>query len=399
MQAKTVGPHRLLCGDNLELLPTLADGSVDLISTDPPYGISFMGKAWDKALPDPQTWVECYRVLKPGGSAVVMSGARLDCLWRMCRDLEAAGFELEQTAFFWCYRSGFPKGQDLGKAIDARAGAQREVIGTRVDAFGDAELSETDDGRNLWGKPSTKEAVLYGGPATDLAVALDGWYTKGKVKPAVEVIIWARKPISEKTELANMERHGVGGVNCGACMIPSDEPIPVNVLPEWSGFGELKQPEYVQKQQAGRFPANLLVTGAETCGVDALGEEDSRYFSVSKWAEEHGYSEDWAAVAEAGVLQVCKPAASEKSAGLDGPCKHPTCKPVTLFAYLIEFLTRPGAVVLDPFAGSGTTLCAAAMTGRAGIGMELEPDYFTIMEARVRHWQTQNEPPAIEGDL
>ena len=171
MREEIIGGQRLICGDNLQAMPALAAASVDLVATDPPYGISFMGKAWDKALPDPQTWAECYRVLKPGGSAVVMSGARLDCLWRMCRDLEAAGFELEQTALFWCYRSGFPKGGDLSKMADARAGAEREVTGVcHRQGRRSGILGEVVD--------IAHETSL---PATPLAVALDGWFTKGKV--------------------------------------------------------------------------------------------------------------------------------------------------------------------------------------------------------------------------
>lgn len=479
-------------GDNLKVLPAIPDSSIDLLLTDPPYGWSFMGKEWDKALPSPKTWPECYRVLKPGGSCVVMSGARLDCLWRMCRDLEEAGFELQTTAFFWCYRSGFPKGTDLSKAADTswvrnpefdevrawlrkrvhelglthkeidRAlgnenshkashyiGKSQPLLPTPKDWDVIKQLLNVEDDlhrpvssfrsfeREIVAERKVNRGVAFSSegpdvlpvtiPTTDTAKSLDGWFTKGKVKPAVEVIIWARKPTSEKTELDNMVRWGVGGVNCGECMVPSDEPISVNVLPEWSGFGQLKQPDYVPKQQAGRFPANLIVTD------EALGLEDSRYFDIDRWAAEHGYSEDWAAAAEAGVLQIPKPSKAEKDAGCkelqesqgslthndsgrdsggklfcqicgkrQGACScvepewgyhnpntrhnnHPTCKPVTLMAYIISFLTKPDATVLDPFCGSGTTLVAAMQTGRNAIGIELEPEYCTIARARADH--------------
>jgi hypothetical protein len=467
MTEETIGGQRLLCGDCLDVLPRLPEDSVDLIATDPPYGIAFMGKQWDKSLPDPRVWRECLRVLKPGGSAVVMSGSRLDCLWRMCRDLEGAGFELEQTALFWCYRSGFPKGTDLSKAADARAevpcpdcdgpvdfsvdvaeqerylgdwkpcercggrgtirGAEREVVG--VGAHAQKRNGSSPgilDRSSTW----TDAIPMDTAPATDLARDLDGWFTKGKVKPAVEVIIWARKPNSERTELDNMVRWGVGGVNCGACMVPwTDDGDKGDTTRFSSGTGGYLQANgqnmrpWIEKRiaagepvtrggfaPAGRFPANLLVTD------EALGTDDSRYFSVTAWAAEHGYSDDWAAAAGAGLLQVAKPSRGEKNAGCEGlPQRlcgtmdgghvvsdgrtapktgkvlstnhHPTCKPVTLFAYLIEFLTRPGAIVLDPFLGSGTTLVAAAATGREGIGIELNADYLEIAAARVRHAQ------------
>lgn len=108
-------------GDCRELLREVETGSVDMICTDPPYAISFMGRSWDKTLPDPAIWQECLRVLKPGGFAFVMSGARTDCLWRLCRDLNAAGFDLEYSMLHWVYRSGFPKALDVGKDFDRSA--------------------------------------------------------------------------------------------------------------------------------------------------------------------------------------------------------------------------------------------------------------------------------------
>src|SRR3990167_3581813 len=104
-------------GDCLEVLPTLAAGSVDCVCTDPPYGIAFMGKHWDQALPDPTIWRELLRVVKPGGFAAVMSSARMDCLWRMARDLEEAGWDVGYSMIGWGYCSGFPEGLDVGKAI------------------------------------------------------------------------------------------------------------------------------------------------------------------------------------------------------------------------------------------------------------------------------------------
>jgi len=430
-------PYQLYTGDCLDFLPTIQDNSVDLVATDPPYGIGFMGKSWDSSLPNPQVWKECCRVLKPGGSALVMSGSRLDCLWRMCRDLEAAGFELSQTALYWCYRSGFPKGGDLSKLADARAGAEREITDRHTNTKPPRQPDKWGMNSQSAHRESAKgERFDYAtAPATDLARELDGWFTKGKVKPAVEVIIWARKPISEKTELDNMTKWGVGGVNCGACMVPSDEPITVNVLEQWSGLGQLKQPAYVSQQQSGRFPANLIVT-------DNAAGAGSKYFDIDRWASENGFTEDgWVEAAEAGVLQIPKPSKAEKNAGCEGLEKHtatvtmalvkqcancggkainsrglacgcdkptpilvkqaekpranhhPTCKPVTLMAYLISFFTKPGAHVLDPFMGSGTTLVAAIQTNRIPTGIELDPDYVEIARARANHAATLTKPP------
>lgn len=362
----------IINNDCLIGMSPISEKSIDMICTDPPYGINFMGKDWDKALPNPDVWSECFRILKPGGSAVVMSGARLDCLWRMCQDLELAGFELAQTAFFWTYNTGFPKGTNLSKA--AIESNEPEYI--------------------------TKE--------------LDGWFTKGKVKPAVEVIIWARKPISESSEFNNMALHGVGGVNCGDCMLPFDGD-------EWeypageggvSGYHihskQFRVDNPIKANPKGRFPANLIVTD------DSIGE-DSRFFSIDTWAKENGYSEDWVDVADSGILNIKKPSRAEKEEGcelLDGKFSgmsngaqihgegydkgqaiglnrvikkknhHPTCKPVKLMAFLVNFLTKKGQTVLDPFCGSGTTGVACMQSRRNFIGFEINTEYVEIANAR-----------------
>lgn len=342
---------------------------------------------------------------------MVMSGSRLDCLWRMCRDIEEAGFELNQTAMVWVTRQGFPKGQDFSKAYDQRVGAEREVVGEHPYASR-RENGVRGRGETVCWEGGDLHTPTLTAPATETAKELDGFFSKGKIKPAIEFLIVGRKPISEKTELDNMLKHGVGGVNCGECMIPSDEPIPVNVLPEWSGFGQLQQPYYVQKQQTGRFPSNCMVSN------QALGPEDSKYFDIEKWASQHGYSDDWALAAQAGVLQISKPSKAEKNAGCEGipptphysedtptPQRdnreqvsyhnnHPTCKPVTLMAYVISLLTKPNAHVLDPFCGSGTTLVAAIQTNRIPTGIELDCSYVEIARARATHAATLTKQPA-----
>ena len=119
----------LIKGDSLIELAKLKDNSVDLIVTDPPYGYSFMGKEWDKALPDKRIWKECLRVLKHGGFAYVMSAPRQDVLSRMMIDLEGAGFNTSFTSMYWAYASGFPKAMNISKAVDKKLGVEREVVG------------------------------------------------------------------------------------------------------------------------------------------------------------------------------------------------------------------------------------------------------------------------------
>jgi len=119
--------QELLLGDAKDRLKELKDNSVDLLATDPPYGISFMGKGWDKVLPDTKIWKESYRVLKPGSFIAVMSSPRSDVLYRMIKDLEDAGFDMSFSPIMWTYHTGFPKASDTSKMIDKRLGVDTDL--------------------------------------------------------------------------------------------------------------------------------------------------------------------------------------------------------------------------------------------------------------------------------
>src|SRR3954465_3712848 len=121
-----MGALRVVTGDCLEVLPTVGDGSVDAIVTDPPYGLGFMGKQWDDLPPGVKWARECLRVLKPGGHLLAFGGSRT--YHRLASAIEDAGFEI-RDCIMWLYGSGFPKSLDVSKAIDKAAGAEREVIG------------------------------------------------------------------------------------------------------------------------------------------------------------------------------------------------------------------------------------------------------------------------------
>ena len=115
---------RILRGDALAKLKTLPDCSVDSVVTDPPYGLSFMGKRWDYDVPPVEVWVECLRVLKPGGHLLAFAGTRTQ--HRMCVRIEDAGFEIRDM-IAWVYGSGFPILSDVSKAIDKAAGVERVI--------------------------------------------------------------------------------------------------------------------------------------------------------------------------------------------------------------------------------------------------------------------------------
>lgn len=120
--------NRIICGDCNEVMREMPDESVDLLVTDPPYGLKFMGKNWDKAVPSVEIWKECLRVLKPGAFAFIMCSPRQDCLARMIVNLQDAGFETGFTSIYWAYASGFPKAQNIGKAVDKRGGNSPTLV-------------------------------------------------------------------------------------------------------------------------------------------------------------------------------------------------------------------------------------------------------------------------------
>jgi site-specific DNA-methyltransferase (adenine-specific) len=438
---------RLLLGDCLDKLKELEDNSVDSIVTDPPYGLSFMGKQWDYDVPSTQIWEECMRVLKPGGHLLAFAGSRT--YHRMAVRIEDAGFEIRDM-ISWLYGSGFPKSMDISKQIDKRFGGEREIIGSRVDAFGDAELSETEDGRNLWGKSSTKEVPLFSNEAaTDEAKKWQGWGTA--LKPAHEPVVMARKPLEENTVVDNVLKHGTGGINIDESRIPTDETITNHSRSAESAvskgkYGDSKEQETHQTdgQKMGRFPANLILdeeagemldeqTGVlssgfmkagtarlmsdnpnkntygkwnpDTVANDTYGDEGgaSRFFycpKTSKTDRNEGLAdfEEKQTVGGGGGIGDYKDdvnSASGKFGSEKAPSKnfHPTVKPTDLMLYLIRLVTPKGGTTLDPFMGSGSTGKAAIRGGFDFVGIEREKEYMKIAEARIQY---EKDNPYIE---
>ena len=193
-------------GDCVEVIKTLDDNSIDSVVTDPPYALSFMGKDWDSFGDGKgyQKWCEewareCLRVLKPGGYLLAFGGTRT--YHRLACAIEDAGFEIRDS-LHWIYGSGFPKSLNVSKAIDKAAGAEREVIGDKLDR----------PGYHLHAGPKAGEALGSGinghtederlrsaqitAPATQEAQTWEGWGTA--LKPAHEPIVMARKPLQRR---------------------------------------------------------------------------------------------------------------------------------------------------------------------------------------------------------
>ena len=196
---------KILHGDSLELLKDMEDNTIDSIVTDPPYGYSFMGKDWDKAVPSVELWEECLRVLKPGGFAFIMSAPRADVQSEMIKRLEQAGFRVDFTPIYWTYATGFPKAANMGKLVDKRLGVEREVIGEKIKKAGDITGGNFKRDGSY---PDKKLDITIA--ASDEAKALDGSYAGYQPKPAVEVVIVVMKPLTEGSFLNQAMKNGKG---------------------------------------------------------------------------------------------------------------------------------------------------------------------------------------------
>ena len=326
-------------GDCIETMNAMPPESVDAIVTDPPYGLGFMGKKWD-GLPPSLEWAEaCYRVLKPGGHIAAFGGTRT---WhRLAVAIEDAGFEMRDS-LAWLYGSGFPKSHNVGKS--------------------------TGDER-------------YAGHGTAL-------------KPAFEPIVLARKPLAEKTVARNVLAYGTGAINVDACRIAGESTRRTNTAEMGYHGGNLAS-TYQTGSDAGRWPANVLLDHHAAAWVDEQsGVSVSSARPRNNTAEAHNAtvsmgksSGDWVTTGHAdsgGASRFFYTAKAPKSErpNVDG-VQHPTVKPLAIMRWLIRLVTPPGGTVLDPFAGSGTTIEAALIEGFNPVGIEMEPDYLPLIQRRI----------------
>jgi len=405
---------KVIQGDCIEVLKRIPDNSIDTIITDPPYGLEFMGKEWDRlwdkrantdyrrkgfgkgVLSAPVymagaqaqefhfKWAsEVLRVAKPGAILLAFGGSRT---WhRLACGLEDAGWIIKDT-LMWIYGSGFPKSLNIGKFIDKLLGNEREIVGTgKPNVSGEGE-------NNSWNIGYKMNYVITRGH--------NEWEGYGtSLKPAYEPIIMAMKPL-DRTYAENALKWGVAGLNIDEARIEiesGDRKV--------DGFGNAKSgyqkgignsgdPDYKtewKEDTQGRFPSNLLIDEVSAKILDNQRDNASRFFYVAKADT------------------------SERDAGLEGleqqdvkvtnyyglprddgsireiPQRrnnHPTVKPLKLMDYLVKLTRMPNTeqVYLDPFAGSGSTLIAVMNNERHFIGIEKEVDYVKIAEARLKHW-------------
>ena len=377
-------------GDCREVMATLDAGSVDAIVTDPPYGLSFMGKGWDHGVPGVEFWTEALRVAKPGAHLLAFGGTRT--YHRLACAIEDAGWEIRDCVM-WVYGSGFPKSHDVSKAIDKAAGAEREVVGIDHEWIRRVGLNHAPSGTytdKCHGSVGPNGGKITA-PATPAARQWSGWGTA--LKPAWEPIIVARKPLVG-TVAENVLRYGTGAINVDGCRVGTDDgqdrsrpPRGPNAI--FSG-GKETNLTASEHNAVGRWPANLIHDGSEEV-VGLFPERDGAVSNSSKGTTGSNgiYSEGWGAVAQkpgradtgsAARFFYC---AKASKADRDDGNNHPTVKPTALMRYLCRLVTPPGGVVLDPFTGSGSTGKGAVLEGFRFIGIEREAEYVEIAKARI----------------
>lgn len=433
-------------GDCREVVRAWPAASVDCIITDPPYGLEFMGQEWDKLarpkagnlggfsdgnkpsfarvrshLAAMQEWHERWarealRVAKPGAFLLAFGGTRT--YHRLACGIEDAGWELRDT-IGWIYGSGFPKSLDIGKAIDKAKGAKREVVG-RVSSVPTRWMTDQWD-RSLRGDgmplPLTEESHTkvrtLTAPTTPLAKLWHGWGTA--LKPAWEPITVAQKPL-DGTYANNAEKWGVAGLHVDGGRVATCRPAKKRSGRRDRRIG-FHMTDGGNVENEGRWPANVIHDGSEevlACfdqageraaggqpqtrgpdgeraafgdfaggpaipGIGSSSGSAARFFKCCAWAEEDLAAWAWR-------FEYCaKASRSERTANGAVENRHPTVKPLSLMRYLVGLTATPtGGIVLDPFAGSGSTLIAAAQCGRPWVGIEKDPESAKTARERIK---------------
>ncbi|PPU15570.1 hypothetical protein XacyCFBP2565_07030 [Xanthomonas arboricola pv. corylina] len=363
-------------GDCLSILPTLANASVDAIVTDPPYGLSFMGKRWDYDVPSTAIWAECLRVLKPGGHLLAFAGTRTQ--HRMAVRIEDAGFEIRDM-IAWVYGSGFPKshngewgGTALKPALEPITMARKPLIGT-VEAnhlaYGTGALKIDACRVSVAGETNPSIARRQG--------AINHLSTRTAAEAQAE-----GKLESRQTEASyRAERIGEALGRWPANLVHDGSPEVLGAFPDAPGQqGDLRGHSRDRK--------SLGIYGDMAAARDALSRGDSgsaaRFFycaKASKADRDEGLDDQTRGkFSKGGNVEWDNPYLRGST---DRKNNHPTVKPTDLMRYLCRLVTPAGGTVLDPFMGSGSTGKAAALEGFAFVGIEMDPAYAAIAEARI----------------
>jgi DNA modification methylase len=423
MTREKLGRHTLAHGDCLEVLRTLEDNTVDAVITDPPYGLGFMGKAWD-ALPPGDEWArEVFRVCKPGAHLVAFGGTRT--IHRLTTALENAQWTIRDM-WCWTYASGFPKSLAVDQAIERRRhdGDQVRQVTRWIREMRDrAGISNEEIDRAFgfhgmaghWSSQASQPAI----PTLDqvptllavlkvdtvpdeigrLLVELNGnkgepghaWHDRQVVARGVSSL--GGTVAAGERDLAFQERHK--GMVYDITAPATEEGR------RWQGYGTALKPAYepavlARKPLDGTVAYNALLWGTGAINIDGARVEGGRWPANTYHASKPSTAER-----EAGCTHLAQHAGGELtgrkegSAGLSSPRAgagrlssgrgnvHPTVKPLAVMRQLVRLLApQQDALVLDTFLGSGTTLLACELEGHRCLGIEREAEYLTIIRAR-----------------
>ena len=369
-QMKKIGNATLYCADCKHVLPLLKD--IDACVTDPPYGLSFMGKLWDYEVPQKELWKKVFASLKNGSHLLSFFGSRT--YHRGAIPIEDAGFEIRDQ-LMWLYGSGFPKSHNIGKAVDKLQGNKREVVGINLNSRS-AELHK----KTVYESGLKDNAVITKGNSE-----WEGWGTA--LKPAHEPIVMARKPFKGSVA-KNVLKHGTGGINIDECRVKSCGEHKRTFQPTNNSrniYG--KQTGFQPSNKDGRFPANVMHDGSEVVlnmfphtksGKMKQHIEGGKYNVYGKM-----YPRDVETIGDEGSASRFFYCAKASKKDREENNNHPTVKPTKLMRYLCRLITPKGGIVLDPFMGSGSTGKAAILSGFKFVGVEMNEEYFNIACARL----------------
>lgn len=452
--------HEIHEGDALAILRTLPSDHYHGSITDPPYGLSFMGHAWDHGVPSAEVWAEVLRCLRPGAHLLAFGGTRT--FHRLACAIEDAGFEI-RDCMQWLYGSGYPKSHDVSKAIDKSAGATREVVGHRK-LTGTARIVGGQGGATsgragaMYETHELRDTLELTAPATEAARQWSGYGTA--LKPAWEPIIVARKPL-DGTVAENVQRWGCGGLAIDACRIgyadESDKAAAATTAQRAcqdqnrslrtrsnfaEGAGAATVGPFLEKQALGRWPANVILDEEAGAMLDAqtghLAGRGNRgpcltskakrvvfgQYGPSDCGERFSHGDSGGA---SRFFYCPKASRSERDAGLeefeaaqslytrgtglkangDGSERsesrniHPTVKPIALARYLARLILPPipDARMLTPFSGSGSEVIGALQAGWSHVdGIDSWDVAVRISRARIAHWSEKLSGP-VQLDL
>jgi len=371
----------ILHWDCIQEMQKLEENSIDSIVCDPPYWLSFMGKKWDYDVPWVEVWQECLRVLKPWGHLLAFAWTRTQ--HRMCCNIEDAGFEIRDM-IAWIYWSWFPKSLNIGKAVDKLQGNEREII----DSYRNWEWANF---KHSWYWISQEQFT----EAKEISVTQWSseweWYWTA-LKPALESITLARKPLSEKTIAKNVLKWGTGGINIDKCRVWTNDTYDYSnwAWGNWFHWGVWRDPDWSRKDTPSmntnwRFPANLIHDwSGEVLEVFPETKTWKLWKHSEKWMfwswRDIDYSDQEKSWSAARFFYCSK--ASKKDRGEGNT--HATVKPTKLMKYLITLVTPKWGTVLDPFAWSGTTGVSAKELWVDYILIEKEQEYINIIKQRLK---------------